>query len=293
MYVINDYQLVTVTSGGYLITDSLGAKIPGAKLNHILTTLQQFDKSECSDEQLAALAQKFQIELVALKKVLIEKLQILKPAFKQKIPLIYINSDDPLITFILQETLENNVSIQVVSEDTRSFQEDSMVLFYRQNYSNPAYKTLYQNLGDNVYLITAGVLHNLLMIDNIYFAGSGLPTHFSNLYHLMSYLNSNLPATKNNWLLFYRELIKEGSDQFPDPQINSCQRAYIAYCLYQFMSQFTNLWHTPTPLDQINCFWQADLTCFTVHSEAAVHSPFSEYDMKLTLNRLPEEMEVV
>jgi hypothetical protein len=106
----------------------------------------------------------------------------------------------------------------------------------------------------------------------------------------MAYLNSDIPGTKNNWLLFYRELMKNTLNQFPDPEVNSCQRGYIAYCLYQFMSQFTNLWNPPTPIDQVNCFWQADLTNFTIHTEAALHSPFSEYDMKLDLKNLePQE----
>ncbi len=267
----------------------MGAKIPNPKLTEILTALKQFEKSECNEEQLAALALAFKVELPALKKVLIEQLNILKPMLFQKIPLIYINSDDSMITDILLESLDKTFQVEIISDEMQGYQDDSMLIFYRTNYSHASFKTVYQHLGEKVYLVTAGVLHKLLIIDNLYVYGSGLPTHFSNLHQMMAYLNSDIPATKNNWLLFYRDMVKKSLDQFPDPQINSCQRAYIAYCLYQFVSQYTNLWNTPTPLDQINCFWQADLTSFTVHSEAALHSPFSEYDMKLNLNHLKEE----
>lgn len=264
----------------------MGAKIPNPKLAKLLETLKQFNKLECSEEQLNELATNFQVDVMALKRVLIEQLNVLKPMQQQKIPLIYINSDEPLMTNILQETLEQEFSVEVVDQQVREFKSESMVLFFRKNYSHADFKTLYNNLGKDVYLVTAGVLHKLLIIDNLYFTGSGLPTHFSNLHQLMSYLNSDIPATKNNWLLFYREMIKNSLDQFPDPQINSCQKAYIAYCMYQFIAQYTNFWGAPTPMDQINCFWQADLTNFTVHSETALHSPFSEFDMKLNLNNL-------
>lgn len=288
MYAINEYQLVTLPSDVYLTNSAIGAKIPNPKLTKILDALKQCEKSQCSEMQLNALASQYEVNLITLKKVLIEQLNVLKPIPTQKIPRIYINSDDALITDILLETLEKEFTVHVVSEETRDFQNDSMVLFFRQNYSHTAFKTVYQNLGENVYLVTAGVLHKLLIIDNLYYAGSGLPTHFSNLHQLMAYLNSDIPATKNNWLLFYREIIKNSLEQFPNPQINSCQRGYIAYCIYQFMSQYTNLWNTPTPLDQVNCFWQADLTTFTIHSEAALHSPFSEYDMKINVKHLKE-----
>lgn len=289
MYVINEYQLITAASDVYLSNFNIGAKIPNPKLIQLLTAMKEFKKSECSEEQLNTLATTFQVDLTGLKKVLIEKLCVLKPMLAQKIPLIYINSDDPMVSTMLQETLEKDFSVQVLAETEQTFASNSMVIFYRTNYSHNDFKTLYQNLRENVYLITAGILHKILVIDNLYVVGSGLPTHFSNLHQLMAYLNSDIPATKNNWLLFYRELVKNSLDQFPNPEINSCQRGYVAYCLYQFISQYTNLWNAPTPLDQINCFWQADLTTFTVHSEAALHSPFSEYDMKLNLKNLKEQ----
>lgn len=288
MYIINQYQLVTLASETYLTNAHLGAKIPNPKLAEILTKLKQFKKSECDEEDIQHLAQHVQIDPTALKKVLTEQLGVLKPMRQQKIPLIYINSDDLMISMTLQETLAKEHTVVVVSEKTRQFKKDSMVIFFRKNYSHSAFKTIYQNLEENVYLVTAGVLHKLLIIDNLYMHGSGLPTHFSNLDQLITYLKSDIPATKNNWLLFYREMVKNSLDQFPDPEINSCQRAYVAYCLYQFISQYTNLWNNPTPLDQVNCFWQADLTSFTVHSDAALHSPFSEYDMKLNLNNRKE-----
>jgi len=287
MYVINEYQLVSVSTTVYLTNASIGAKIPNTQLAQLLEALKKFPKAECTDEQLTALAAEFQVPLPALKKVLIEQLNILKPMLIQKIPMIYINSDDSLVTSVLAETLEQEFSVQVVAEDHSNYQQNSMVIFYRKNYSHESFARIYQNLTEDVYLVTAGVLHKLLIIDNLYVIGSGLPTHFSNLHQLMAYLNSDIPATKNNWLLFYRQMVKNSLDKFPDPQINSCQRGYIAYCLYQFISQYTNLWGAPTPMDQVNCFWQADLTNFSVHSEAALHSPFSEHDMKLNLANLP------
>ena len=167
---------------------------------------------------------------------------------------------------------------------------NSLVIFYRNNYSSHDFKRFYHHLPDDVYVITAGIIHNILLIDNLYFNQSGLPTHVSNLHQLMSFLNSELPSTKDNWLLFYRSMVKNNIDTFPDPKINSCQQGFVAYSLYQFISQYTHFWKNPTPLDQINWFWHVDLSSFNVHKEVAIHSPFSEYDMKLNLAniKLPE-----
>ena len=44
-------------------------------------------------------------------------------------------------------------------------------------------------------------------------------------------------------------------DEFPEPKINACQKAFVAYALYQFASQYTHFWKAPTTLDKINWFW--------------------------------------
>lgn len=286
MYVINEYQLITVASDTYLTNKNIGAKIPHPKLAGLLAELRRCNHLECSEDFLIHLAQRFELDCNAVKKVLIEQLNVIKPMLHQKIPLIYINCDVPLTRNILQETVSKHHNVKLVSEDMYQYEKNSMVIFFRNNYSHKAFNLLYQNLDEDVYLVTAGALHQLLIIDNLYVVGSGLPTHCSNLHQMMVYLNSSIPATKNNWLLLYREMIKNSMEQFPDPELNSCQQAYIAYCLNQFICQFTNLWQAPTPLDQVNCFWQVDLNNFTVHSEAALHSPFAEQDMKLNLNQL-------
>ncbi|MBL7525085.1 hypothetical protein [Legionella bononiensis] len=286
MYVINEYQLVTVASDVYLTNANLGAKIPHPKFAELLAELKQCHHLECSEDFLMKLSQRFGLDSNALKKVLIEQLNVIKPMLQQKIPLIYINCDVALIKNILQETLSKYHNVQLVNEEIYPYEQNSMVIYFRNNYSHQSFNSLYQNLDEDVYLVTAGVLHQLLIIDNLYVAGSGLPTHCSNLHQMMAYLKSSIPATKNNWLLLYREMIKNSMAQFPDPEINSCQQAYIAYCLNQFIAQFTNLWQAPTPLDQINCFWQADLNSFSIVSEAALHSPFAEQDMKLNLNHM-------
>jgi McbB family protein len=280
--------LVLAASQIYLSTDGKGAKISNPKLADILAQLQKQDFLEITEEQLLALALRFEVDIEPLKKVLINQLDVLKPMLARKIPTIFINADDELVVQLLSDSLGNEYKVTVVPESSLDFPADSLVIFYRKNYSNADFKRLYSKLSEDVYVITAGVLHKMLIIDNLYFLGSGLPTHVSNLHQLMAYLHSDIPATKNNWLLYYRNLVKNKVDEFPEPHINACQQGYIAYCLYQFTAQFTNLWKKPTTLDQINWFWHADLTTFNVHREVAIHSPFSAYDMKLNLANLKQ-----
>lgn len=284
MYVINHFQLVEISSHVYITNIHQGAKLSSKALTNILHCLKQQEKLQITEEQLNDLAKQHEVDIEQLKKVLIAQLHVLKPMLNRKFPLICINSDDEFVTNILQKTWHDHYHVKVVLPELTQFPEESLVIFYRQNYSHQDFKNLYQYLNENVYVITAGVLHQLLIIDNIYFKNSGLPTHISNLHQLMAYLKSDIPATKNNWLLFYRNMLKNEIEEFPTSIINACQKAYIAYCLHQFVSQFTNFWNTATPLDQINWFWHIDLNSFNVHSEVAVHSPFSEYDMNLNLN---------
>ena len=281
MYIINDYQINTIKSDTYIHSDNKAAKISNQLLRQILSELQQKDKLQVSEDELLQLASRFEINLEQLKKILINQLDILRPLMAKKFSTIYINVNDSLVSTLLKDSLKDRYNIEVVPEDFVHYLSGSLVIFYRSNYSSRDFKRLYHHLPDDVYVVTAGIIHKILLIDNLYFNGSGLPTHVSNLHQLMAYLNSELPATKDNWLLFYRSMVKNNVDEFPEPKINPCQQGFVAYALYQFVSQFTHFWSSPTPLDQINWFWHVDLTSFNVHREVAIHSPFSEYDMKL------------
>ena len=288
VYIINDFQINLIHSDTYIHTDHKAAKISNALLNQVLSDLQQHDQSQITEDELIRLADTYQLNIDQLKNILIQQLDILRPLFSKKFSNIYINVNDPLISSLLHDSLKDTYNIQLVSDEFPAYEPDSLVIFYRSNYSSQDFKRLYHQLPDDVYLITAGIIHKILLIDNLYFNGSGLPTHVSNLHQLMAYLNSNLPATKDNWLLFYRSMVRNNVQTFPNPRINACQQGFVAYALFQFVSQFTHFWSSPTPLDQINWFWHVDLTNFNVHREVAIHSPFSEYDMKLNLTHLKQ-----
>lgn len=288
MYIINDYQINTIKSDTYIHSDNKAAKISNQLLRQILSELQQKDKLQVSEDELLQLASQFEINLEQLKKILINQLDILRPLMAKKFSTIYINVNDNLVSTLLKDSLKDRYNIEVVPEDFVHYLSGSLVIFYRSNYSSRDFKRLYHHLPDDVYVVTAGIIHKILLIDNLYFNRSGLPTHVSNLHQLMAYLNSELPATKDNWLLFYRSMVKNNVDEFPEPKINPCQQGFVAYALYQFVSQYTHFWASPTPLDQINWFWHVDLTSFNVHREVAIHSPFSEYDMKLDLAKLKQ-----
>lgn len=286
MYLINDYQLYHTTNTDYIFCDSKAAKIPHKVLFKILQSLKNQKFYQISEEELAALANDFEVEIAVLKNILINQLAILKAQQARKFKKIYLNIADPLITEILQATYKDYYPVEVIQKDNYNYDKESLVIFYRNNYSNSDFKKVYYNLNAEVYLITAGIIHNILVLDNIYFKGSGLPTHISNLHQLIAFLHSNIPASKDNWLLFYRSLVKNNVENFPDPCINTAQKSYVAALIYQFAEQFTGFWKAPTLLDQIKYFWHVDLTNFKVHKEVAVHSSFSQYDMKLDLEQI-------
>jgi McbB family protein len=280
VYVIDDYQLIESKTEVFLTNFSKAVKISSHALNKILNELKQQEKMQISEEALKNLAATHAVNLDVLKNILLHQLKILKPLMSRKFSTLYIDTDDALISELLGNTFNQHYICRIV-EKPMVLEPYSLVIFYRNNYSNADFKEVHARLPNKVYLITAGLVHKLLIIDNLYFKNSGLPTHFSNFHQLITYFKSDIPATKNNWLLFYRELLKNNYESFPNTQVNDCQRGFIAYGLYQFTSQFTHFWGPAMTLDKINWFWQIDLTNFTVHQEVAVHSPFSEFDMKL------------
>lgn len=288
MYMIDDYQLIKAGDSLYLGNYGIGAKISNQKLANILENIKKQDKLEISEQQLTVLSESHHINVEQLKDVLINKLNILQPRSARKFGKIYISSDDDIISEFTNDSLSKEYDVQIVNPDFNQYDDKSLVLYYRNNYSHGDFKTLYQDLPENVYLITAGIIHKILIIDNLYFKGSGLPSHFSNLNNLLACVHNDISITKNNWLLYYRQIMKENVDQFPNPDVTKCQRGYAAYCLQKFASQFTNFWKLPTTLDEINWFWNVDLTSFSVNREVAIHSPYSEYDMNLDFSKTKE-----
>lgn len=271
MYIINTYEIIDICSEHYLLSFTLGAKISSPTLAQILIALNQQEKREITDKELIDIALQYAVDIKELKQLLISKLHILKPLLSRKIPLIYVNSDDLLIEQLISDTLKAEYTVNCCTKDFLDFQTPSLVIYYRQNYSDPDFRRIHQALPDDVYLITCGVLYHQLVIDNLYFNHSGLPTHFSNLHHLMT---NSAPAeqsiTKNDRLALYRGLYERQIETFPLLPLSPCQRGYMAYSIYQFMARFVKFDSQPTPHDAINWRWQVDLLQFGVQKEVAI-----------------------
>lgn len=270
MYVICPYEIVDVCRESYFLTCVLGAKIASQTLTHILIELKAQEKCEISEKKLKGMAVRYEVDIKELKHVLISKLHILRPLSSRKIPVIYLNSDDKLIETLIGDTLKTEYKIHGCSNDFLDILAPSLVIYYRQNYSDPDFKRVHQVLPDDVYLITCGVLHHQLVIDNIYFNHSGLPTHFSNLHHVMMDLSPGDVLGKKDSLAFYRDLYKRQIMPFPLLSLNACQRGYIAYAIYQFLARFVTFDRQPTPHDAINWRWHVDLLKFGMTKEVAI-----------------------
>lgn len=293
VYSVNEYQISIIDQDIFLFHETKAAKISNPTLKFILESLKSRLKNEISEEELSDLAHQHNVNLEQLKKILVEQLDILRPLYDRKFTSIYINSDDSLIAASLSDTLSTQYPVHVVPETFADYPENSLVVFYRNNYTSDDFNSLYPTLSNNRYVITAGIVGKLLVIDNIYFKGSGLPTHFSNLQQLYTSLDTGLESPKDNWLVFYRTLVRSKMKGFPEPVINPCERGFVIYCVYKFTSQFTDFWSTPLTTDQLNWFWHVDLKKSTICKEVAIHSPYSEFDMNLNLEHLNKQIERV
>ena len=270
MYIINAYEIIDICSASYFLSCALGAKISSHALTQILIALNKQEKREITEKKLMDMALLHEVDIQELKQILISKLHILVPLLSRKIPSIYLNSDDPLVEKLICDTLKMEYNVHCCPTDFLDFQTSSLVIYYRQNYSDPDFKPIYPALMDDVYLVTCGVLHHQLVIDNIYFNHSGLPTHFSNLHYLMMDSYSDGLLSKKDSLSFYRGLYKSQIETFPTLSLNPCQRGYIAYSIYQFLARFIKFDSPLTPHDAINWRWQIDLLTFGVQKEVAI-----------------------
>lgn len=270
MYVINAYDIIDICSEHYMLSRLMGVKITSSILADMLIELNRQEKREISEKKLRDIALHYDVDIQELKQLLISKLHILRPLLSRKIPAIYLNFDDDLVEKLLSDTLTTEYNVHGCGNDFLDFQTPSLVIYYRQNYSDPDFKGVHHTLPDDVYLITCGVLHHQLVIDNIYFNRSGLPTHFSNLHDLMRDLNSDEVLSKNDSLSFYRGLYQRQLEPFPSLSLNSCQRGYIAYSINQFLARFVKFDGPPTPHDAINWRWHVDLFKFGVQKEVAI-----------------------
>lgn len=292
MYSINDYEISISEHDVYVFHETKAAKISNTLCLFILNNLKARAIQEISEQELILLAEQAKVDLSQLKKLLIDQLDVIRPLYQRKFESVYINCDDSLIANLVSDSLSKHYKVHIVADDFFDFTENSLVFFYRNNYTNTEFNTLYRTLNKKVYVITAGVVGKLLVIDNIYFKGSGLATHVSNLHQLLNYLEHGLEVGKDNWLLFYRTLLKSKLNTFPEPSINACEQGFVAYCSYKFISQFTDFWAAPLTTDQLNWFWHVDLKKFSVHKEVSIHSPFSEFDMNLNLDNLKSKAEL-
>ncbi len=270
VYVINAYDIIETHSASYILSRALGAKISSPTLMQILMGLNQQDKREITENSLIDLALQYEVDIEDLKQLLISKLHVLTPLLSKKIPFIYLNADDSLVEGLLCDTLKTEYKVQCCPRDCVDFQTPALVIYYRQNYSDSDFKQVHQALMDGVYLITCGVLHHQLVIDNLYFNHSGLPTHDSNLHHLMKDNSPDGFLRKNDSLSFYRRFIQCQTEALPTLSLSPCQRGYIAYAIYQFIAPFVKFDGQPTPHDAINWRWHVDLLTFGVQKEVAI-----------------------
>jgi len=271
VYVINAYEIIDIGSESYLLSLARGAKISSQTLVQILIELNKQENREITEKKLMEISIQYEVDFKELKQLLLSKLHLLSPLLPRKIPSIYLNSDDELVAKLLCDTLKMEYKVDCCSTECLDFQTPSLVIYYRQNYSDKDFKRVLHALSDGVYLITCGVLHHKLVIDNIYFNHSGLPTHFSNFHHLMRGFAKSEPfLTKADPLSFYSELYKRQIDTFPMLSISPCQRGYIAYSIYQFLARFVKFDLQPTPHDAVNWRWEVDLLTFGVQKEISI-----------------------
>ena len=280
-FIINKFLAVDIKNSLLIYNKKIGVNLKSPEINYIIKKIQNHKSGVIQDQDLKVIASKSSVNYEALIDFLVNKIYILYPRTERMFKNVILDIEDELIYNILYNTYSSEFSVKSSSEYSYTDEETSLTIFYRNSYLSKDYSEIYNRIKKNDYIITSGTLASNLIIDNIYFANSGLPTHFSGVNNCLAAIDNELSITKNNWLLFYRELMKNDLDEFPVIDPDSSQKAYISYCLRQFANQYTSFWTYPTTLDMVNWYWNVDLNSMEITKEVALHSPFSEQDMNL------------
>lgn len=281
-YSIKRFEIIEHSSRLFIQAHDFAAALDNPHLQSFLRDLRSQKKNEISSMELDTLALKHCLPSEGVKNLLLNTMNIIKPHIRPKLDRLYINADEALITEVLAQTFAPDYEVTVTHRHDYPRTEKALVLFYRNQYTSEDYQAMYRALHDNLYLITAGVAHQLLVIDNLFYKNSGLPSHFSNVNQLLGAVQSGMPISQTNWVVFYRELMQKGSESLPSMQLDASQYAFAAYCLANFARQFTGLCSGTALMDKLNWFWHVDLKDGTILKDVAVHSPFSAQDMGLT-----------
>lgn len=261
MYLIKAFSLIDICADHYLLHLSISAKISSETLRNILYALKQQKKNEITEQQLIRLANTNGVDFEALKHTLSSTLRLIKPLLPRKFQQIYIQADDELVSTLLRETLQTHYTVGDYSTINQNQPAPSLLIYFRQNYSDPDLNLIQQTLPDQIYLITCGVIHDQLILDNLYFNRSGLPSHADHLAQLL--------AEQDTQLAFYRKLIDRNIHELPLLPLNSCQRGYIAHAIHQFVTRLTHFDDRPAAFDTLNWRWRIDLSSFDIQKEIA------------------------
>ena len=96
-----------------------------------------------------------------------------------KIKKLALDINDPLIHDLIESHFNDLVTIIPFSNiDDAYGKKDQFILCYRQHYNDVYFSEALSRLAYEQYIITAGIGHQILHIDNLFSKHSGLPSHF-------------------------------------------------------------------------------------------------------------------
>jgi len=278
-FIVKPFSLYQTSTSSYCYTPQASAKLTNSNLVNLLRYVQTNHIDYLQQAELEQLTQQFGLESTPVMKFLIEQVKILLIHDEQRFKHFYLMSDNKNIQAVLFEEFSKHYGLNVIKKDDFNpiKTPQSLVLLFNQAYTESQFKQLYQlDCPADTYFISSYLADKYLIIDNIYNKDKGVPCHFCGLNHLRTTVTTSPDVQNFSWLVFYRNLLKEGLNIIPSPPVTVLTEAFIVSALGKFLKQFLD--HSTRELLQDNTseFWHIDLEKQRFEKEAAIHWPLCE-----------------
>lgn len=275
--VDTSFSLHKANGNDYIQSKKISAKLKHPGLSRFLNHLLTHEIVKLSQAEFTTLAGDFQIDSMALQDFLISQSGLFKINLSDDVfsDLVFFGHEDVSKQLTQAFSGNGNLSIHHYNEIKNINTANTILVYFAPSLNTKEIRRFYDSSeNENNYLITAYLLSEYLIIDNIYSKKSGLPCHFCHSERLK--LNGDLipGGQKKSWLGYYREMMRENNNVLFEPKLPGIYSGYIAYTLFQFIRRLVDPFCPEWHYDQYTHFWHIHLDKMQITKEAGSFWPY-------------------
>ncbi len=259
--------------GALLYTPEISAHIKNQNLVRLLEDIKESNVLEIDESLLNNIIEKHDLDPIAVKKYLVNELELISMFNEVRFNKLFINSDNKQVNDALVNYFSRGYGLKTYSEiDSQEVTADSIVLVFNSVYSPKKIIDIYTLCKQkNSWVITAYIANHYLVIDNIFNANKGVPCHFCNFNRHQNIVASKNNLKKTSWINFCRRAITEDIHVLPAINLTHIECGLITYWLAKSIKNFIDPRSYYLLMNEISRYSWVNLTTGEMNQEQAVH----------------------